>query len=158
MSDFAVDDATSRPLILVGDQSRPVPGLFELAQWARTGSQRRLLILSPLIVMYRLIVEWEMGIVNRPKTKLNAGRLHNGCGLSKNVTLLHGVTIGTSVHWSACPIIGDSVGHDAIHVRNSGLIGAGATVVKDVPARGNPAMVSVKAVSSTAENNFTAVQ
>lgn len=135
--------------------------LFRLAHWARTGSRRKVLLLCPIVVIYRIAVEWVLGIELRPKTKVGPGlRLYHGVGLvindgailGRNVTVRHGVTIGSAQHGGPSPNVGDDVeiGAGAILLGNITIgrgasIGAGAVVLRDVPAgcvaRGNPARI-----------------
>lgn len=112
-------------------------------------------------VVYRLLVEWMLGIEIPWKTAIGPGaRLRHGVGLVVNdhtvigsrVMLRHGVTIGNVGRGGACPVIGDDVeiGSGAailggITIGDGARIGANAVVTKDVPpgwvAVGNPATI-----------------
>jgi serine O-acetyltransferase/putative colanic acid biosynthesis acetyltransferase WcaB len=110
-------------------------------------------------LLYRLVVEWVLGIEIPWKTTIGPGtRLRHGVGLVVNdrsvigarVLLRHGVTIGNAAAGGPCPVIGDDVEIGAgavviggISVGDGARIGANAVVTKDVPAGavavGNPA-------------------
>lgn len=112
-------------------------------------------------LLYRLLVEWVLGIEIPWKTSIGPGaRLRHGVGLVINddavigarVMLRHGVTIGNVRRAGACPTIGDDVeiGSGAvilggITIGDGARIGANAVVTKDVPpgwvAVGNPASI-----------------
>lgn len=137
---------------------------FRLAHWARSGGRQKLLATAPFVACYRIIVEFIMGIELRPRTRIGPGiRLYHGQGLvvndrtviGSNVTLRHGVTIGSAVDGGACPTIGDGVEFGAgsmvlggVNIGNGAKIGAGAVVVRDVPAdavaRGPAASIFVR--------------
>lgn len=138
---------------------------FRLAQWCRNLPEPWWLLTIPVLVTYRLGVEWGMGIELRFKTKVGPGlRLFHGQGLvvhegtvfGSGCTLRQNTTIGNKSlpdgTPSVCPAIGDNVDIGAnsvvigpITVGSSSVIGAGSVVVKDVPAdaivAGNPARV-----------------
>ena len=129
-----------------------VLGFFRLAHWARTGGREKRAISVPIVMAYRLVVEMLLGIELRPKTQVGAGlRLFHGQGLvindravlGGNVTLRHGVTIGSLVDGGPCPVIEDDVEFGAsslvlgpVRIGKGAKIGAGAIVVRDVPAGG----------------------
>jgi serine acetyltransferase len=139
--------------------------LFRLAQWVRGWPAPWWLLGAPYLAAYRLGVEWVLGIELRFKTRVGLRlRLFHGQGLVVNegtvigadVTLRNGTTIGSKTladgSQSACPILGDrvEVGASAcivgaVRIGDGAVIGAGAVVVKDVPAgavvAGNPAHV-----------------
>ncbi|TQK71267.1 serine acetyltransferase [Nocardioides sp. SLBN-35] len=103
-------------------------------------------------LVYRVVVEWVLGIEIPWKTSIGPGaRLRHGVGLVINdrsvigarVLLRHGVTIGNAVAAGPCPVIGDDVEIGAgavviggITVGDGARIGANAVVTKDVPAGG----------------------
>ena len=142
-----------------------VLAFFRLAQWCRNLPEPWWLITIPILVTYRLGVEWGMGIELRFKTKVGASlRLYHGQGLvvhegtvfGVGCTLRQNTTIGNKSLAdgtpSACPVIGDQVDIGAnaviigpITIGAGAVIGAGSVVVKDVAANavvgGNPARV-----------------
>jgi len=136
--------------------------LFRLAHQLRSLPDPWWLLGAPYLAFYRLLVEWLLGIELRCKTVVGPGlRLYHGQGLvvhersviGANCTLRHGTTIGNkSAEDSACPILGNDVDVGAqaivlgaVRVGDGAVIGAGAVVVKDVPAgatvAGNPARI-----------------
>lgn len=144
---LALRDVAANP----GDsKARFVMIFFRLAHWARTGSRLKLRLALPITALYRIIVEWIMGIELRPRTQIGPGvRLYHGHGLVINdrsvighsVALRQGVTIGSAVDGGPCPVIGDGVEIGAgaiiiggIMIGDGAKIGAGAVVVRDVPA------------------------
>ena len=111
--------------------------------------------------LYRVMTECFLGIEMRPKASVGPGlRLYHGFGIvinndaviGEDVVLRHGVTLGHTHPGGPCPIVEDRVEFGALAVALGGirigsdsLIGAGAVVLKDVPAysvvAGNPARV-----------------
>lgn len=155
---LALSDIAANP----GDPKTQLAlSLFRLAHWARIGGRRKVFIMCPVVIFYRIAVEWILGIELRPKTKVGPGlRLYHGIGLvindgatiGRNVTLRHGVTIGSARHGGPSPVICDDVEIGAgaillgeITIGQGASIGAGAVVLRDVPAgcvaRGNPAAI-----------------
>lgn len=139
--------------------------LFRLARMIRLAPPPLMLLGSPVLVLYRIGVEWFLCIELPWNLKVGPGlRLFHGMGLvvndqtiiGRNVVLRHTTTIGVKetlpFGTQAAPIIGDDVDIGAhviilgpITVGNGARIGAGSVVVKDVPAGatvvGNPARV-----------------
>lgn len=117
----------------------------------------------PLMVMYRICIEWILGVELPAKTEAGPGLvIHHGQGLvvndhtviGRNVLLRHNTTIGCKVNADGTqgpsPVIGDGVdiGAQVVIVGNllighGATIGAGSVVTKDVPEGaimvGNPA-------------------
>lgn len=118
-----------------------------------------------MIILYRFISECLLGFELHWATQVGPGvRLFHGFGLvvhsdakiGRNVTLRHGITIGTKEFpdgtQSRAPRIGNNVNIGAsaliigdIIVGDNAIIGAGAVVTKDVPPMavvvGNPARI-----------------
>lgn len=135
---------------------------FRLAHAARGSGPRRWWSV-PILVLYRLVVDWILGIEIPPTVTAGPGLavfhgtglvVHSRARLGRDVVLRHGVTIGAlGEDPDGRPAtLGDrvSVGAGAlvlgdIVVGDDARIGAGAVVVTDVPARatvvGNPARV-----------------
>jgi putative colanic acid biosynthesis acetyltransferase WcaB len=123
------------------------------------------LIGLPVLILYRVIVEWGLNIEIPAKTKIGQGlKLRHGQGLvihpdtiiGTNVTLRHTTTIGNKMDSqgqpTAAPTIEDNVDIGAhvvivgpITIGANSTIGAGSVVVKSVPANavsvGNPAKI-----------------
>lgn len=133
---------------------------FRIAQAVRgKRDSRPKLWQVPLLVVYRVIVEWVFGVELSWNTQVGPGlKIFHGVGLvvndntiiGRNVALRHGVTIGHSRAGGGSPIIGDGVDIGAnacilgpIRIGHDAVIGAGAVVVTDVPPGatvvGNPA-------------------
>lgn len=137
--------------------------LFRWAWWFR--SQRGVMrcIGIPYLVIYRVLVEWILGIEIPPLTAVGAGlQVHHGQGLVVNnltvigedCVLRHGVTLGNKGSGDAdgCPVLGDRVELGAgavvigrVKIGDDAVIGANTVVVSDVGAGhvvvGNPARV-----------------
>jgi putative colanic acid biosynthesis acetyltransferase WcaB len=119
----------------------------------------------PLMIFYRVLVEWVLCVELPAKTQVGAGlTIHHGMGLvinsrakiGRNCLLRHNTTVGCVMMpdgtQGPCPIIGDNVEVGAnvvvlggIRIGDGARIGAGAVVIKDVPphsiAVGNPAHI-----------------
>ena len=146
-------------------KGRLVMVLFRIAHWARCGPGWA----RPLAVVYgpvyRLAVEWLLGVELPWKTRVGRGlRIDHGMGLVVNdgtrigdgCFLRHSTTIGNKQleggAYSACPVLGNRVDVGAnsviigpVRVGDDAVIGAGAVIVKDVPPYavvvGNPARI-----------------
>lgn len=143
-------------------KGRFVVAAFRLAAAAR-GSGRPPLWSIPVLLAYRLVVDWVMGVDLPPSVEAGPGlRIWHGTGLvvhanvrlGCDVTLRHNTTLGARGEAvdAPAPVVGDrvDVGAGAIvlgdlKVGDDAVIGAGAVVVHDVPAGatvvGNPARV-----------------
>jgi putative colanic acid biosynthesis acetyltransferase WcaB len=138
--------------------------LFRLTAYARGDGPRPRLAAIPLIVLYKLLVEWVMGIELPLRLRVGPGLrlfhahgivIHPDARLGANVVLKHGVTIGHRGDEDTegpTPTIGDGTvfGPNAqvlgdVSVGAGARIGAGAVVLCDVPpgatAVGIPARV-----------------
>jgi len=130
---------------------------YRLASEARRFGQRSLakrLAVVPVLVTYRVVVEWVLGVELPAQVQAGPGlRIRHGQGLVVNtgtvlgadVLLRHNVTIGNIRRGpgdtTACPVIGDRVEFGAgavvvgpVTVGDGALIGANAVVSTDVPA------------------------
>ncbi len=119
----------------------------------------------PVLILYRLSVEWLLNVEIPAKTQIGPGLklrhgqglvIHPGTKIGPNVTLRHNTTIGNKKGRNgvstASPVIeeGADIGCNVvligpITVGRGAVIGAGAVVTKDVPASavavGNPAVI-----------------
>ena len=132
-------------------KSRLVLLAFRLAQRSMGSPAQgmRLRAILP-VAAYRFWTEWFLGIELRPRTTVGGGlTIFHGFGIVVNdhavigerVTLRNGVVIGNRTPGGQCPVIGDDVEFGAnalvigdIHIGRGARIGAGATVVRSVPA------------------------
>lgn len=141
---------------------------FRIAKLVRNGSFPLKVIGFPYLLIYRLGVEWFLGVELPWNLNLGPGaRLFHGMGLvvndkvniGANVVLRHCTTIGVgrTMEFGSLdvPIIGNNVDVGAnvviiggIRIGDNVVIGAGAVVTKDVPEGatvvGNPARVITK--------------
>ena len=119
----------------------------------------------PLLILYRLCIEWILGIEIPYKTKIGPGFtlyhgqalvINDGTIIGRNCTLRHSTTIGNKLlstgEYSNSPIIGDNVDIGSnvciigpISIGDNVKIGAGSVVTKDIPSDvivvGNPARI-----------------
>lgn len=115
----------------------------------------------PIRVLYRIIIQWILGIDVFDVTRIgNALNVYHGIGLivngdvviGNNVTLRHNTTIGNTKKGGKSPVIGNNVEVGAncviigdITIGDNAIIAAGSVVIKDVPeytiVAGNPARV-----------------
>ncbi|MDO6470719.1 serine O-acetyltransferase [Maribacter sp. 1_MG-2023] len=118
----------------------------------------------PVRILYKIFVEWILGIEIPDTTTIKGGlKVMHGQGLIVNtntkigeyVTLRHNTTIGNSKPGGKSPIIENNVDIGAncvvigdIIIGENSIIGAGSVVVKSIPpnsiAVGNPARVLKK--------------
>lgn len=133
--------------------------LFRITQWAMGPSERPRVVSWPLIVLYRFLTEFILGLELRPRTQVGPGlSIYHGFGLVVNdhavigadVKLRNGVTIGHKQPGGGAPVIEDRVeiGAGALIIGNiivghDAVIGAGSVVTKSIPSHGvvvgNPA-------------------
>jgi len=133
---------------------------FRVASHLRRGLWLRWLGL-PYLIIYRLCVEWVLGVEIPPLTRIEKGfAIHHGQGIVVNNRVIigehclirQGVTLGNRSEGDpyGCPVIGNrvSIGANALvlgrlTVGDGAVIGAGAVVTRDVPEGdivvGNPA-------------------
>ncbi|MFM6976629.1 MAG: serine acetyltransferase [Sphingobacteriaceae bacterium] len=141
-----------------------VLAMFRLAQLAN----RHIIIALVLCIylgFYHVVVEWILGIELPRKLKAGKGLviyhgqalvLNQGVVLGEHCILRNSTTIGhkktADGGFSACPVIGNRVDIGAnvviigdISIGDNAIIGAGAVVVKSIPANcvvaGNPAKI-----------------
>ena len=132
---------------------------FRICQWLMQDNELPRRRSLPIVILYRAMTEFVLGIELRPKTVIGPGlTIYHGFGLVVNdhailgagVTLRNGVVIGNKQDGGACPTIDDGVvvGANAviiggIHIGERAQIGAGAVVTKNVRpgavVAGNPA-------------------
>ena len=139
--------------------------MFRLAQILRRLSMPFLIFSVPYLVLYRVLIEWILGVELPWNTQIGANfTLYHGQALVVNdntiigtdCTLRNSTTIGHKIlpdgSFSKSPKIGDNVDIGAntviigsIKIGNNVVIGAGSVVVKDVPddavVAGNPAKI-----------------
>lgn len=133
---------------------------FRIANYAAKGKLAKLL-LFPYLIFYKIIFEWIIGLEIPYNTQIAKGLkiyhlqalvINKGTVIGERVELRHCTTIGNNGKDKTCPIIGNDVkiGSNVciigpIKIGDNVSIGAGAVVVKDIPANsvavGNPAKV-----------------
>jgi putative colanic acid biosynthesis acetyltransferase WcaB len=123
------------------------------------------IILIPHLIIYRVIVEWFLGVELPYKTIIGKGLkiyhgqalvVNDGTIIGFNCTLRNSTTIGNKIYMdgnpSKSPVIGDNVDIGCnvsiigpVVIGDNVIIGAGSVVVKNVPSNsivaGNPARV-----------------
>ncbi|GAB4024758.1 serine acetyltransferase [Spirosoma koreense] len=134
--------------------------LFRIANSATRNRVARLL-LTPYLVMYRVLVEWMMGtelpydVVAGAGLKIYHGQalvVHRNTRIGRNCILRQSTTIGNNGQKGGCPVIGNHVNIGAnvciigpVTIGDHVLIGAGSVITKSIPAYsvvvGNPARV-----------------
>ena len=131
------------------------------------------LFMIPYLILYRIVIEWVLGIEIPYKLKIGKGlALHHGQSLvindmtviGENCRIRHNTTIGNKQNrdgsYSGCPIIGNNVDIGAnvciigeIVIGDNVKIGAGTVVVKNIPpnsiAVGNPAKILLMEMNTT---------
>lgn len=159
-ADWRANPANPKALIILT--------LFRLTHWFACRKQEAFalwLLGVPLLVFYRVAVEWILGVELPAKTVVGPGlNLHHGQGLVVNdhttigshCILRHNTTIGCVMlpdgGQGPSPILGNGVEVGAnvvilggIRIGHHAVVGAGSVVVHDVPdyavVVGNPARV-----------------
>lgn len=146
-------------------KGRLVLFLFRLACLVRKQPKILLVFCLPYLVLYRVLVEWILGVELPWNLKLGPNaRVFHGQALvvsdraviGRSVILRHSTTIGVSrtgeLGVGEAPVIGDEVDVGSnvviigkVFVGDRAVIGAGSVVIRDVPPRcvvaGNPARV-----------------
>jgi putative colanic acid biosynthesis acetyltransferase WcaB len=135
--------------------------MFRISHAWRGSSEKPRLSAVPLLVLYRLLIEWILSVEIPPKTIIGPGlAIFHGQGivingdtkLGRGVTLRNGVTIGHKYPGGGCPIIGDNVSIGAnsviigeLRIGSNCIIGALSLVNKsfgcNLVIAGNPADV-----------------
>ncbi|UFH56353.1 serine acetyltransferase [Spirosoma sp. KNUC1025] len=139
--------------------------LFRIANSASRNRAVRLL-LTPYLVLYRILVEWTLGtelpydVVAGPGLKIYHGQalvVHRHTRFGRNCTLRQSTTIGNNGQRGGCPVIGNHVNIGAnvciigpVTIGDHVQIGAGSVVTKSIPAYsvvvGNPARIIRRSV------------
>lgn len=146
-------------------KARVVLLAFRLAVRIRAMPLPFVLLYSPYLVLYRVCVEWILGVELPWKLRVGPGlKLFHGMGLvvndraviGANVILRHCTTIGVretlALGEGEAPVLEDDVDVGSnvvilggIRIGRGARIGAGAVITKDVPAGatavGNPARI-----------------
>ncbi len=133
---------------------------FRLASWFLRGRIMQY-VGFPYLVVYRIAVEWVLGVEIPPLTRIGSGfAIHHGQGIvvnnrvviGDNCLIRQGVTLGNRSDKDpyGCPIIENNVNIGAnalvlgrVSIGDGAVIGAGAVVTRNVDAGdtvvGNPA-------------------
>jgi putative colanic acid biosynthesis acetyltransferase WcaB len=138
---------------------------FRAVYWMRSLPVPIWLLGIPFLVLYRICIEWILGVELPFKTKVGKGLViqhgqglvvNDGTVIGKYCTLRNGCTIGIKKDSagvkSKAPVLGDRVDMGAntviigpIEIGSNVMIGAGSIVVKSIPSNsvvvGNPAQV-----------------
>ena len=138
---------------------------FRFCHFTSTKNRVLLVLSSPFLIVYRILVEWVLGIEIPFRTKIGKclilyhGQsliINNKTIIGANCTLRQSTTIGNKQFgdnsWSGCPFIGDNVDIGCnvviigpITIGDNVTIGAGSIVTKNIPANvtiaGNPARI-----------------
>ncbi len=126
--------------------------LFRLAQAASAQRSGMRLLALPVLVVYKLVVEWLLTVDLPVRTRVGPGLsldhaygivVHPDAVLGSGCVLIQGVTIGqkSTTGEQRAPMIGNDVTFGAnasalgpIHIGDGARIGAGAVVLQNVPA------------------------
>lgn len=129
-----------------------------------TKSKKRKIIGLPVRVVYKVLIQWVLGIDIPDQTTIGENfNLFHGQGvvinentiIGDNVIIRQNTTIGNARLGGPSPIIGDGVDIGAnsvvigkITIGSNSIVAAGSIVVKDVPSHvlvaGNPAKIIKK--------------
>lgn len=126
-----------------------IVSLFRLAAAGRAGGPVIRKLSLPVVAIYKLLVEWGLGVdlplstVVGPGFKLQHAYgvvIHPRTRIGASVRINQGVTIGLRGRHRDAPVIGDDVAIGAsalvlgpIKIGDGAVIGAGAVVVQDMP-------------------------
>jgi putative colanic acid biosynthesis acetyltransferase WcaB len=143
-ADWRANRGDGRSLVIVT--------LFRLAQAAKAQRTELQPLMFPVLIVYKLVVEWLLAVDLPVRTRVGAGLtlnhayaivVHPDAVLGSNCLLIQGVTIGQKVATgqNRAPVVGDGVAFGAhasvlgpVHIGDGARIGAGAVVLCDVPA------------------------
>lgn len=146
-------------------KGRIITVAFRLAFWVRNLPAPLWLLGIPILVLYRISIEWILGVELPFKTSIGKGLVvqhgqslvvNDGTIIGENCVMRNSCTIGIKKNQSGAkskaPILGNNVDIGAnsviigpITIGDNVIIGAGSVIVKDVPSNvvvvGNPARI-----------------
>lgn len=148
--------------------------LFRLAQAARAQRPALRIFAFPILVLYKLTVEWLLTVDLPVRTRVGPGLsldhayaivVHPDVVIGSRCVLIQGVTIGqkSASGEHRAPVIGDDVTFGAhatalgpIHIGDGAKIGAGAVVLCDVPAHATAVGVPARVILASHRNKSAA--
>jgi putative colanic acid biosynthesis acetyltransferase WcaB len=153
-ADWRANRLSGRSLVIVT--------LFRLAQAVKTQRRELRPLAFPILVAYKLIVEWLLTVDLPVRTRVGGGLtlnhaygivVHPDAVIGNDCVLIQGVTIGDRSGEVRAPVIGNGVMFGAnscalglIHIGDGARIGAGAVVLQDVPAGASAVGVPARVV------------